>query len=110
MDNSKNLTIPEKGLDRSEVLEMLRSFKEGDANYKDSKTWSLVYYIGEEHTRFLIDAFALYFSENALNPMAFRSLKRMEHEVVRMTAGLLNGDGSVVGTMTSGARRAACCR
>ncbi len=28
---------------------MLHSFKEGDAKYRDSKTWSLVYYLGEEH-------------------------------------------------------------
>ncbi len=102
MNNGKTLAIPEKGLPRDEVLELLRSFKEGDANYKDSKTWSLVYYLGEEHTRFLVDAFALFFSENALNPMAFKSLRRLEHEVVRMTAWLLNGDDSVVGVMTSG--------
>lgn len=102
MENNGGIRIPEKGLPRSEVLEMLRSFKEGDANYKDSKTWSLVYYLGEEHTRFLIDTFSLFFSENALNPMAFKSLKRLEHEVVRMTADLLHGNGSVVRTMTSG--------
>ncbi len=102
MDNGGNMSIPEKGLARSEVLQMLRGFREGDANYRDSKTWSLVYYLGEEHTRFLIDAFGIFFSENALNPMAFKSLKRFEHEVVRMTAGLLGGDGNVVGTMTSG--------
>ena len=102
MNEDGNISIPEKGLPQGEVLEMLRSFKEGDANYRDSKTWSLVYYLGEEHTRFLIDAFAVFFSENALNPMAFKSLKRFEHEVVRMTARLLGGDGSVVGTMTSG--------
>ena len=58
--------------------------------------------MGEEHTRFLIEAFSSFFSENALNPMAFKSLKRFEHEVVRMTANLLNGDSNVVGTMTSG--------
>ncbi|NLA11154.1 MAG: aspartate aminotransferase family protein [Firmicutes bacterium] len=102
MADSEHPKIPEKGLGHDEVLEMLRRFKEGDANYRDSKTWSLVYYLGEEHTRFLIDAFALYFSENALNPMAFKSLKRFEHEVVRMSAALLQGDGNVVGTMTSG--------
>ncbi len=102
MEEGEKMNIPEKGLPQGEVLEMLRRFKEGDANYKDSKIWSLVYYLGEEHTRFLNDAYGTFFSENALNPMAFKSLKRFEHEVVRMTAGLLNGDGNVVGTMTSG--------
>ena len=41
-------------------------------------------------------------SENFLNPMAFKSLKKMESEVVRMSAAMLNGDDQVVGTMTSG--------
>ncbi len=102
MDGDKTVRIPEKGMARGEVLELLHSFKEGDANYRDSKTWSLVYYLGEEHTKFLIDAYAAFFSENGLNPMAFKSLKRFEHEVVRMTADLLGGDNETVGVMTSG--------
>ena len=96
------MEIPEKGLAREQVLEMLREFKEGDVNYRDSKTWSLVYYLGDEHTRFLVEAYSTFISENALNPMAFKSLKRFEHEVVRMSAGLLGGDDNVVGVMTSG--------
>lgn len=100
--SDKKIGIPEKGLAKDEVLEMLRQYKKGDANYKDSKVWSLVYYLGEEHTRFLADAFEIFFSENALNPMAFKSLKRFEHEVVRMSAALLNGNRDVVGVMTSG--------
>ena len=102
MDNDQYIRIPEIGMAQSEVLELLRSYKIVDINYNDSINWILVYYLGEEHTRFLIEAFSSFFSENALNPMAFKSLKRFEHEVVRMTANLLNGDSNVVGTMTSG--------
>lgn len=99
MDNPQ---LPRQGMPRDEVLARLRAFKGNDANFADARTWSLVYYLGEEHTQFLADAYREFFSENALNPMAFQSLKRLEHEVVRMTAGLLGGDGDVVGTMTSG--------
>lgn len=102
MTADANIHIPKEGMPRDDVLQRLQQFKEGDANYKDSRTWSLVYYLGEEHTRFLEDAFNMYMSENALNPMAFQSLRRFEHEVVRMTADLLGGDEDVVGTMTSG--------
>ncbi len=102
MTGRENLRIPEQGISREEVLEALRAFKEGDADYKSSRTWSLVYYLGEEHHQFLTDAFSMFMSENALNPIAFQSLRRLEHEVVRMTADLLGGDGDVVGTMTSG--------
>lgn len=94
--------IPQKGRPHEEILEDMRSFGRSDPDYKNGRTWSLVYYLGEEYTRFLKKAHGLYFSANGLNPMAFRSLKRFESEVVRMTATLLNGDDKVCGTMTNG--------
>ncbi|MBC8440899.1 MAG: aspartate aminotransferase family protein [Deltaproteobacteria bacterium] len=81
---------------------ILESFREKDADFLDGRTWSLVYHLSLEHDEFLKKAHNLYFSENGLNPMVFQSLKRFEHEVVKMTANLLNGDENVVGTMTSG--------
>ena len=95
-------TIPDKGIPHEEVLDSLKGFAREDVNYRDTKIFSLVYYLGEEHTDFLKQAYGMYFSENGLNPMAFRSLKRFEHEVVRMTAALLHGDDQVAGVMTSG--------
>ncbi len=95
-------TIPEKGLAHEEILKQMQEFRSDDANYLDARTWSLVYHLNDEHTAFLKKAFGLYFSENALNPMAFQSLKRFESDVIRMTASLLHGDDKVVGTMTSG--------
>ena len=44
----------------------------------------------------------MFFSENGLNPTAFPSLRELETQVVAMVASLLNGDGEVVGNMTSG--------
>jgi glutamate/tyrosine decarboxylase-like PLP-dependent enzyme len=95
-------TIPEHGMAHREVLAQLKLFASSDANYHDSRIWSLVYYLGEAHTAFLKEAYGMYFSENALNPMAFKSLKHMETEIVQMAGRLLNGDDQVVGTMTSG--------
>lgn len=95
-------SIPLQGRSHSDVLKEMGSFRADDANYKDGRTWSLVYYTGEEHSDFLKDAHNLYFSENGLNPMAFKSLKRMEAEVVQMAAGMLNAPEDAVGTMTSG--------
>lgn len=96
------MRIPEEGISKDEVLEALRAYKNDDADYERARTWSLVYYLGEEHHRFLTDVYSMFMSENALNPVAFRSLRRLEHEVVRMTADLLGGDGDTVGVMTSG--------
>ncbi len=94
--------LPERGRSKQEVLEALGAFGSEDPDYRKLRTWSLVYYLGEEHTRFLQEAYARFFSANGLNPMAFRSLKRLESEVISMTADLMHGDRSVVGTMTSG--------
>lgn len=99
---SDDYRLPEQGLAHDEVLASLASRKSGDPDYKAPRTWSLVYYLDDEHTRLVQDAYNIYFSENALNPIAFKSLKGMEHEVVRMTAAMLNGDSQTVGTMTSG--------
>jgi glutamate/tyrosine decarboxylase-like PLP-dependent enzyme len=99
---SNAVTIPKKGLAKDDLLETMRGFGENDADWKAGRTWSLVYYAGEDHYDLLKEAYTSFMSANGLNPMAFKSLKRMEAEVVRMTADMLNGDSEVVGTMTSG--------
>lgn len=73
-----------------------------DADWRGGKVFSLVYHASDEHSAFLKQAHNLFFEENGLNPMAFKSLKRMESEVVRMAASLFHGDASTCGTMTSG--------
>jgi glutamate/tyrosine decarboxylase-like PLP-dependent enzyme len=102
VDGEGLLTLPRQGKDRKAILGRLREFGRNDPDYKSMKTWSLVYYLGEEHTNFLLDAYGTFFSANGLNPMAFHGLKRLETEVVRMTATLLHGDRNVVGVVTSG--------
>ena len=52
------------------------------------RTWSMIYHAGDAHTAFLKETAGLFFSENALNPFAFKSLKQMEAEVVQMTASM----------------------
>jgi glutamate/tyrosine decarboxylase-like PLP-dependent enzyme len=96
------IDLPETGNAKDAILAELAARKAGDADWKGAKTWSLVYYLDEEHDDFIKRAYELYFSENALNPMAFKSLRRMEHEVVRMAASLLRGDAETVGVMSSG--------
>ena len=96
------VTIPARGVPHDRLLEEMASFRAHDADWKNGRVFSLVYYGGDAHHAFLEKAHNLYFAENALNPMAFASLRRMEAEVVRMTASMLNGGPESVGTMTSG--------
>ncbi|MBL8785014.1 MAG: aspartate aminotransferase family protein [Deltaproteobacteria bacterium] len=94
--------IPESGLPHSDILQTLDDYKVGDADYRGGRTWSLVYWAGEEHHHLIEEAHRRFLAENALNPMAFKSLKRMEREVIEMTASMLNAPPEAVGTMTSG--------
>ncbi len=99
---SERTQIPTAGRPHKQLLKEMSGFGDQDADYRGGRTWSMVYYAGDKHHDFLKKAHNLYFSTNGLNPMAFRSLKRMETEVVQMTAGMLNGPPSTVGAMTSG--------
>ena len=96
-----NSNVPQKGRPFEEILKELENFGKDDPKYKEAKTWSLVYYLNEEYTQFLNDAYSKYFSANGLNPTAFKSLKRLEKEVLRFTADLFHVDYEACGVMTS---------
>jgi glutamate/tyrosine decarboxylase-like PLP-dependent enzyme len=96
------MQIPKNGLDHQTVINKLNKAKSGDVAWKEGRSWSLVYYAGDEHTDFLKKVYGLYFSENGAGPSMFPSLRRMEAEVVSMVANLLGGDSDSAGTMTSG--------
>ena len=74
-------TLPRKGRSSSEVLSTMRALKGDDVQWEDGRVWCLVFHGGDEISSFLKEAYSTYFSENALNPTAFPSLKRMETEV-----------------------------
>ena len=95
------LKIPAKGSSKVDVLAALEQARDKDAHWKKGRTFSLVYYAGEELLDLLKEASWKYFSENALNPMAFPSLRRFETEIVSMAGELLNHP-HVAGSLTSG--------
>ena len=94
--------IPKQGLGRDQILSEMAARRKDDVKWQENRAFSLVFHHSDEHTEFLKAAHGLFFDGNGLNPMAFASLRRFEHEVVRMTAALLNGDRQTVGAMTSG--------
>ncbi len=97
-----NVHIPKTGVPREQILSEFDALRAGDADWRGARTFSLVYHRDDEHSAFLKEAYGRFFSENFLNPMAFKSLKKMESEVVSMSAAMLHGDAQTVGTMTSG--------
>ncbi len=95
-------SIPEKGASWETVQRELESFSKGDADWRSARTAVYVFNAGEDVLRVAKDAYALYQSENALGPLAFPSLKRMEDDVVGMALSLLHGPDGACGNMTSG--------
>jgi sphinganine-1-phosphate aldolase len=94
--------IPAEGRGPDQILRQIRQMKTADVAWKAGRAWSLVYFADEEHDRLLQAASNELFSTNYLNPLAFKSLHKMEQEVVHMTANMLHGDDQAVGVMTSG--------
>ena len=95
-------SLPRKGRSSNEVLDAMRDLKKEDVQWEDGRVWCLVFHAGDEISQFLKEAYTTYFSENALNPTAFPSLKRMENEVVSMATRLLGGNDYTVGNLTTG--------
>ncbi len=94
--------IPKFGLGSDEVLAQMDALSEADADWRSGRTWCLVYHAGDDHSHFLKHAHNKFFSENALNPIAFSSLKKMEASAVAMTASMMNANDKAVGSLTSG--------
>jgi sphinganine-1-phosphate aldolase len=112
------LEIPQQGIPRAEVLRRLRMLSSLNVKASDGKGFAYVYAWGDEHTGdekhiedtkkelshydVVTEAHTMHCHDNALNPVAFKSLRRLEVEVVSMAGKLFNGPDGVCGTMTSG--------
>jgi glutamate/tyrosine decarboxylase-like PLP-dependent enzyme len=96
------VTLPSRGTSRHEILAELGAARREDANWRGGRTWGLVYYAGDDVSELTRDVYASFIAENGLSPMAFPSLRKLETEVVAMTASLLGGGTDTVGNMTSG--------
>lgn len=94
--------LPSRGTPRAELLARMRDLKSADADWQTGRTWALVYHADDATAALLKEAYNFFFAENALNPLAFPSLRQFENEVIAMTADLLGGGAETVGSMTSG--------
>lgn len=99
---AENLQLPAQGFDPAALLAQMQAARSEDTHWQSGKAFCLVYHPGEKYAEPIKEAYNMFFSENALNPSAFPSLRRFESEVVRMTASLFQGDEKVEGTMSSG--------
>ncbi len=96
------ISLPEKGMPKEDVLNTLKSFKSDDVKWHAGQLFGLIYEAGPEVEALVKEASALFLIENGLSPMAFPSLVKMETEVVSNVISLSGGDDETVGSFTSG--------
>jgi glutamate/tyrosine decarboxylase-like PLP-dependent enzyme len=96
------VVLPEKGIDEDDLFKEMEDLRKEDTDWREGKVWSLVYHATDKHTELLKKAYTMFFSKNALSPIAFPSLKKFEIEVISMAVDLFGGDKRCCGSMTSG--------
>ena len=96
------MRLPEQGLSKAEIVDALQSKRVNDARWQDGKTFGMVYDAGPELHEVLEEVARMFLHDNALNPLAFPSLGKIQSEVVGITADLLHAPEGAAGFMTSG--------
>jgi glutamate/tyrosine decarboxylase-like PLP-dependent enzyme len=102
---SRHFRLPEKGVDREEVLEEMQKLHAlEEAKWREGFVSGAVYHGDQEHIDFLSRAYALNSQSNPLHPDVWPSTTKFEAEIVSMTAHMLSGDPEqgVCGTLSSG--------
>lgn len=94
--------FPEQGLAPSALFVQMEEARRTDVDWKRGRLGLYVHYAGEDVLAVAKEAYMRFFSENALGPKAFPSLKRFEDDVVAWTASILQGGSDTSGVVTSG--------
>ena len=68
----QKVKFPREGIPKTALLPLMEKMKEHDADWRSGKTWSLVYFAGEEVASVVEAAYDMYLFENGLSPTAFR--------------------------------------
>lgn len=93
-------TFPAQGRSAANILGELDELRTGDIDWRGGRAFSLVYHHDEPELESLQHDIANRFlHENALNPFRYRTLLKMESEVVDMARDLF---GAGAGSMSSG--------
>lgn len=94
--------FPEQGLATDAVFAEMEAARLHDVDWKRGRVGLYVHYAGEDVLAVAKEAYQRFFSENALGPKAFPSLKKFEEEVVGWTLDLLHAPASATGVVSSG--------
>lgn len=94
--------MPESGTDWPTLKAQMLALGDEDVDWRHGRNGMNVFFAGEDVLQVAKEAYTLYMSENALNMMAFPSLKAMEQGVLDIGLTLLHAPDGAKGNMTSG--------
>lgn len=96
------MKMPKQGTSKDDIVVQMEKYRLADGDAAGSRLFSLVYTTRPDVVEVAKDAYLRFFSENALNPMTFPSLRRFETEVLGMTQELFHAPEGAGGSMSSG--------
>jgi len=98
--------IPEQGLDREEIIDLMERFKAIEASkWEQGYVSGAVYHGNQDYIDFMNRVYAINSQSNPLHPEIWPSTSKFDAEVVAMTAKMLGADRTsdeIVGTVSSG--------
>ena len=94
--------FPENGSAPADVFAEMEDARSHDVDWRRGRLGLYVHFGGEDVLEVAKEAYRRFFSENALGPKAFPSLKKFEDDIVAWTADLLHGGPDATGVVSSG--------
>ena len=90
---SKHDHLPEIGIDRDEILDLMEKYHEIEASrWEDGFVSGAVYHGNEAYIDFMNRVYAINSQSNPLHPEIWPSTSKFGAEVVTMTANMLSAD------------------
>jgi glutamate/tyrosine decarboxylase-like PLP-dependent enzyme len=94
--------FPPQGVPSDVLFGEMEAARTHDVDWKRGRVGLYVHYAGDDVLDVAKEAYRRFFSENALGPKAFPSLKKFEDEVVDWSLDLLHAPAGASGVITSG--------
>lgn len=95
-------SFPVTGSSPADLFAEMEAARTRDVDWRRGRVGLYVHYAGDDVLAVAKEAYQRFFSENALGPKAFPSLRKFEDEVVDWTLDLLHAPPAATGVMTSG--------